>query len=158
VTERKVSKLQIAQEYLDAAIEFFLAGTNFFCAIHLAAAAEELFGAHLPKSQRVSTAAWKANRALKWETDETGPIPTKADALRSVNKWKNEVKHMRNRARRTVAIDPPFIAEHHIEHALINFYKLKLQKSAALWKFEDHRNRKVSRLAERGSRIHSTPP
>ena len=57
MTERKVSKLEIAQEYLDAAIEFFLAGTNFFCAIHLAAAAEELFGAHLPKSQRVSTSA-----------------------------------------------------------------------------------------------------
>jgi hypothetical protein len=47
VTERKVSKLAIAHEYLDAAIEFFLARTNFFCAINLTAAAEELFGAHL---------------------------------------------------------------------------------------------------------------
>ena len=41
MTERKVSKLAIAHEYLDAAIEFFLARTNFFCAINLTAAAEE---------------------------------------------------------------------------------------------------------------------
>jgi hypothetical protein len=50
VTERKVSKLKIAHEYLDAAIEFFLARTNFFCAIPLAAAGEDVFGAHLPES------------------------------------------------------------------------------------------------------------
>jgi hypothetical protein len=91
VTERKVSKLEIAHEYLDAAIEFFLARTNFFCAIHLAAAAEEVFGAHLPGSQRISTSAWKAERALK---SETGRVPTDKEARKSVNKWKNEVKHI----------------------------------------------------------------
>jgi hypothetical protein len=47
MTEREVPKLEIASEFLDAAIEFFLAGCNFFCAIHLSAAAEELFGAHV---------------------------------------------------------------------------------------------------------------
>jgi hypothetical protein len=48
MVEAVYRKLDIAREYLDAAIEFFLARHNFFCAIHLAAAAEELFGAHLP--------------------------------------------------------------------------------------------------------------
>jgi hypothetical protein len=32
VTEVEVSKLEIASEYLDAAIGFFLARTNYFCA------------------------------------------------------------------------------------------------------------------------------
>ena len=59
MTEAVYSKIDIAREYLDAAIEFFLAGDNFFCVIHLAAAAEELFGAHLPESQRISTLAGK---------------------------------------------------------------------------------------------------
>jgi hypothetical protein len=82
MTEQEVSKLEIAREYLDAAIEFFLTQTNFFCAIHLSAAAEELFGAHLPESQRIFTLAWKAEKALM---SETGPIPSDAVACRSVN-------------------------------------------------------------------------
>ena len=43
------------------------------------------------------------------------------EARNSVNKWKNELKHMNDRACRTVTIDPAFVAEHHIELALINF-------------------------------------
>lgn len=140
MTERDISKLEIAREYLDAAIEFFLTQSNFFCAINLAAAAEELFGAHLPECQRISTLAWKAEKALK---SETGPIPSDAAARRSVNEWKNEVKHMSDGTSRTLTIDPPLSAEHHIEEALINFYKLGLRKSAAVWKFEDHQNRRV---------------
>jgi hypothetical protein len=136
--EREVPKIEIAHEYLDAAIEFFLARTNLFCVIHLAAAAEELFGAHLPEPQR--NLSWKAEKALK---SETGPTPTDAAARKSVNEWKNEVKHMNDTTCRTVTIDPGFAAEHHIEQALVNFYKLKLQKTAAVWKFEDHQNHKI---------------
>lgn len=140
MTEREILKLEIAREFLDAAIEFFLTGCNLFCAIHLSAAAEELFGAHLPECERISTSAWRAEKALK---SEAGKTPTDAEARRSVNEWKNEVKHMNDGACRTVTIDPAFAAEHHIEQALVNFYKLNLQKSATVWKFEDHQNRKV---------------
>ena len=140
MTEVEVSKLEIASEYLDAAIGLFLAGTNYFCAIHLSAAAEELFGAHLPKDQRIFTLAWKAEKALM---SETGPIVSDAVARRSVNDWKNDVKHMNDGASPTIRIDPAFAAEHHIEQALINFYKLNLRKSAAVWKFEDYQNHKV---------------
>jgi hypothetical protein len=140
MTARDVAKIEIAREYLDAAIEFFLARRSFFCAIHLAAAAEELFGANLPECQRISMLAWKAEKALK---SETGPTPSDGAARRSVNEWKNAVKHMDDGTSPTLTIDPTFVAEHHIEEALINFYKLKLQKSAAVWKFEDHQNHRV---------------
>jgi len=144
VTEVEVSKLEIASEYLNAAIEFFLAGTNYFCAIHLSAAAEELFGAHLPEDQRIFTSAWKAEKALM---SEAGPIVSDAVARRSVNEWKNDVKHMIDGATRTIRIDPAFAAAHHIEQALINFYKLNLRKSAAVWRFEDHQNHEVRAMA-----------
>ena len=62
MTEIEVPKLEIACEYLDAAIEFFLERTNFFCAINLAAAAGELFDAHLPESEQMFTLAWKRRR------------------------------------------------------------------------------------------------
>lgn len=146
VTEVEVSKLTIAGEYLDAAIEFFLARTNYFCAIHLSAAAEELLGAHLPEGERIFTFARRAERALKSETKS--PM-TAAAAVKSVNDWKNDVKHMNDGASPTIRIDAAFAAEHHIEHALINFTKLNLRKSSAVWRFEDHQNRS---LAQRGSR------
>jgi hypothetical protein len=137
-------RYKIASEYLDAAIGFFLAGTNYFCAIHLSAVAEELFGAHLREDQRIFTLAWKAEKALM---SETGPIPSDAVARRSVNAWKNDVKHMNDGASQTITIDPAFAAEHHIKQALINFYKLNLRKkSAAVRKFEDHQNRKVQAM------------
>jgi len=145
--KRKVPKLDIAREYLDAAIKFFLERTNFFCASLLAAAAEELFGAHLPESQRSATIARKAQKALM---SETGRVPTdkvvKAARI-SVNNWKNEIKHMRNRRRRTIKIDREFVAEHYIKRALMNFNKLKLRKSAAIRKFEDHQARRVRGLS-----------
>jgi hypothetical protein len=139
MTEVEVPLLEIAGEYLDAAIEFFLERTKFFCAIHLAGAAGELFDGHIsPESEQFFTAAWKAEKALM---SETGPVPSDAEARQSVNKWKNEVKHMNDGARRRT-INPEFAAECLIEKALVSFYKLKLQKSPAIWKFEDHQNRK----------------
>jgi hypothetical protein len=138
MTEVEVPLLEIAREYLDAAIEFFLKRTKFFCAIHLAGAAGELFDGHLRESEQFFTAAWKAEKALM---SETGTVPSDAEARQSVNKWKNEVKHMNDGARRRT-INPEFAAECLIEKALVSFYKLKLQKSPAIWKFEDHQNRK----------------
>ena len=146
MTELEVSKLEIAGEYLDAAIEFFLARKNYFSVIHLAAAAEELFGAHLPESERISTFAWKAEKALR---SETGSTPSDAEARRGVNEWKNAVKHKNDGASPTIKIDPAFAAEHHIGHALINLYKLNLRKSAAVWNFEDYQNSKVGTVAAR---------
>jgi len=139
MTEIEVPMLEIAREYLDAAIEFFLERAKFFCAIHLAGAAGELFDAHLPETEQSFPVAWKAEKALM---SETGPIPSNAEARQSVNKWKNEIKHMDEGTCRTVTIDPEFAAECLIEKALVSFYKLKLQKSPAIWKFEDHQNRK----------------
>ena len=126
MTEREISKLDIAREYLDAAIEFFLPETNLFCAIHLAGAAEELFGPHFPECQRIYTSAVKAEMALKSEVGRD-----LSDARKRVNEWRNEVKHMSGGASRSWAIDPEFAAKHHIEQALVNFYKLGLQKLAA---------------------------
>src|SRR5262249_33210480 len=138
MTEVEVPLLEIAREYLDAAIEFFLKRTKFFCAIHLAGAAGGIFLGHLWGAEQVFTAARKAGKGL---LVEKGTGPSDAEARQSVNKWKNEVKHMNDGARRRT-INPEFAAECLIEKALVSFYKLKLQKSPAIWKFEDHQNRK----------------
>ena len=133
------SKLYVAREYLDTSIGLFLDGIDLFSAIHLAATAEELFGAHLSVDQRISTLAWKAERALKSKNNVT--ISDRA-ARRSVNEWKNEIKHLDDGASDKLMIDPAFAAEHHIEHALIDFYKLGLRESPAIRRFELRQSRR----------------
>jgi hypothetical protein len=151
MAEATYLKINIARECLDAAIEFFLARNNFFCSIHLASTAEELFGAYLPKDQRIFTLAWKAERALKAEKKPIAPDSNShkvamKESQKSVNEWKNEVKHMNAGNNYKLEVDPAFAAEFCIGQALINFYKLKLQKSAAIWRFEEYQNQNVGAL------------
>jgi hypothetical protein len=66
----EVRKLDIAVEYLDAAMQMYIDQRNYFCAIHLAGAAAELFDGHLPKNTgtRISEIAWKCQKALFHES------------------------------------------------------------------------------------------
>ncbi len=100
MSEQLVSKREVACEYLDAAIEFYQADTNLFCAIHLAAAAEELLG-KLPEEDRIFTYAWKAEKHFKAEKD---PTVSDAESRKSVNQSKNRIKHMDNGEDETVLI------------------------------------------------------
>ncbi len=137
--ERAIKKLDIAREFLDAAINFYMDGQNYFCVIHLAAAAEELFGAHLPEEERIGTRAWKAEKALRFF--DTGNAPSDSEARRYVNEWKNEVKHMDNGKPDWLSIDPAFAAEHHIDQALVNYGKLGLWKSPTIRRFEEYQDK-----------------
>lgn len=57
-----IYKKDIATEYLNAAMQMYLRKENYFCAIHLAAAAFELFDLHLPKNRNCSPPpAWLAS-------------------------------------------------------------------------------------------------
>jgi hypothetical protein len=148
----EVPKREIAREFLDAAIEFYLAGTNLICAVHLASAAEELLGGHLeeespndPEKQRISTIAWKAERKLKSEPGATIPD---AEARKSVSRWKNQIKHMNDLddAMATFEYGLMQAAKFHIDLALTNFRKLNLPETPAIRKFEDQRDSKLRAL------------
>ena len=132
------TKIQIACEYLDLAMNLFLDERDLFCAIHLAAAAEELLGKHLPEEINSHTRSRKAHKAL--EVLEGHREPTDKEANNFINGTKNTIKHM-NRAKggvddSQITIDPAEEAEWFIERALSNFYKLGLSKSPTLWKYE----------------------
>jgi hypothetical protein len=145
-----VPKREIACEYLDAAIEFYLAGTNLICAIHLAGAAEELLGKQLPKEcpdhpekERILTSASKAERALVAETGRT-----EKEARDRIIAVKNQIKHMANDEDTTVTFEfgPLAEAAFQIRHALTNFYKLDLPETPAIRRFEDHQSRRLRAL------------
>ena len=133
-----IKKLDIALEFLDLAMQLYMEGRNYLCAIHLAGAAEELLGMHRLKAERISELTLKAQKGLQYI--ETGKLPKDAEARKIVNLSKNSIKHMRDNTDDTIDIDPSAEARRWIEDALINLEKLELKKSITMWKFEDYTN------------------
>jgi hypothetical protein len=132
------TKLDIAVEHLDAAMQMYLA-QRYFSAIHLAAAALELFDFHLPEEKRLFGLAVNAERGLhKYETGEL--LDDKA-IKEKLNLLKNSVKHM-NDGERTIDIDPSEEAEWQIELALLSSYRLGLRKTQTTFKYNDFRSSK----------------
>lgn len=149
MAETTYTKLQIACEYLDAAMEMYVQNRNYICAIHLAAAAEELFGKHLPEERRVHTLATKAQVALqildadKEPANDAAWTSERVKAKEIVLEPKNAIKHYDPGQPDEISIDAAFEAARWVEQALINFEKLKLQKSAFYWRFIEYRNREM---------------
>lgn len=143
MSETSYSKLDIACEYIDAAMKFYIDQQNYFCSAHLAGAAAELFEMHLEEDKRTFNIDWRAQKAL--QIDKIGKTPEDArsdkaastEARRIINLSKKMIKYMSD-GETTVETDSAYIAVLWIENALRNFYKLRLPKSPILWKFEDY--------------------
>jgi hypothetical protein len=84
----------------------------------------------------------EGEKALK---TKPGVAISDAEARKSVSRWKNQIKHMKNRddAMATFEYGVMAAAEFHIRHALTNFYKLDLTETTAIQKFEEHQCRKL---------------
>jgi hypothetical protein len=131
------SKLDIANQYLDAAMQMYLEHRNYFCAIHLAGAAAELFDRQLPQGMSTYEIAWRAQRAL--HRVETNKDATNEEIKRVINGTKNAIKHM-NDGEPKVTIDPIFEAKRHIDDAVVSSEKLGLEKTPTAWRYQDYRN------------------
>jgi len=131
-------KLDIAREYLDLAMRCYVEQRDYFCAIHLAGAAEELLGQWLAPEDRISTAALKAHKQMTLL--ETGKTPSDGEARRYLNWSKNTIKHMDD-GNPHIILDPVYEAGWWIEKALVNYYKIGFPKSPTLWDYEDFLNR-----------------
>lgn len=137
-------KLDIAIEYLDLAMQQYMSEQNYFCCIHLAAAAEELFGRHLRDEERIHTISVKAQQVM--HLLEAGDSQKKNDAKKVLLNSKNSVKHMSNDGDNAIDINLVAEAEFWIEQALINFHKLGYPKSKTLWRFEDYQSNSVKAI------------
>ncbi len=138
--EETYVKLDIAREYLDLAMQCYIEHRNYFSAIHLAGAAEELFGKWLHEGDRISTTALKAQKQMQML--ETGQMPTDKEVRKFLNWSKNTIKHMDD-GNPHIWLDPISEARHWIEHAIVNHNKIGFPKSAVMWQYEDYRNREM---------------
>jgi|ERR1700730_2329655 hypothetical protein len=149
MAEGVFTKLAIACEYLDLAMQLHVEQENYFCAIHLAAAAEELFGSHSP--ERIECTPYRGKHNEHFTSLRLAANPPKKELSNVVTYAKNAIKHS---GERSVTLDPILEARWYIEHALINFNKLteieawaqQLRKSPIMWKFEQHRAEEMRQL------------
>jgi hypothetical protein len=137
MTTAVYQKLDIAGEYLDAAMQMYLEQRDYFCAIHLAGAAAELLDRHLPKEDRTFGIAQRAQKEL--HCVETGDEASDKEINEVLNGPKNAIKHTGNNER-TVTLDPVCEAEWWIESALTSWEKLKLRRTPTGWRYQDYRN------------------
>jgi hypothetical protein len=163
MTDTVYSKLDIAYEYLETAMRLYVEERDYFSAMHLAAAAEELFGKHLPEAQRMSSMMLKGQIALRvlntGEENEYAAAQDKKgkeykEAKEIILGPKNGIKHMKDDGSdATITINPIAEAREWIEHALNNFKKVRKMrgyrrhslKSQTILEFEDYRAREDRR-------------
>lgn len=133
------TKRDIAVEYLDAAMQMYLE-QKYFCAIHLAAAAAELFDLHLSQEKRLFGLAVRAERSL--HAIKTSEILDDKTIKEKLNLLKNSVKHM-NDGERTIEIDPPGEASWWIEIARLSSSRLGVAKTQIAFRYDDFRSEQI---------------
>jgi len=140
--EEVYNKLHVACEFLDHAMQLYMEKRDLFCAVHLAATAEELFGMYLRPEDRILTKAVKAQKAL--HVLEKNEVPSDSDVLKLLLWPKNTIKHMKALGENDLNIvyNPIKKARHWIEQAIINHNKI-FPKSQTMLRYEDCSSREI---------------
>ena len=120
------SKLEIACELLNDALELYYSKESFFSAIQLAGAAEELLGRHLELIGQKSAFKSEVTDFVDLLNAVAPPSGTwhKKEMVNFVNNAKNHTKHMDPGSETTVDFDSHLEAREILERAVSDYYQL----------------------------------
>jgi len=124
-------KIEVAVELLETSIRCYMGSKEYFSAIHLAGAAEEIFGKYVRKSGEKDILTNFAEAMHKIGLLD-GDLLAVKENKKYFNNIKNSVKHMDSVNNENVTIDAEMEARDMIERALINFNKLKLNATSTI--------------------------
>ena len=141
----RIDKLQVATQLLDRALQMYF-DQAFFASIHLAGAAEELFGTYLK--------LWKAGQtaADSYHDDAAGflgfslgevPKAVSKELYGLIFHSRNRTKHLSPEGDHEITFDPLLEAETVLSRALANFYAvadvLGLRPTRRMYRFDRER-------------------
>jgi hypothetical protein len=137
-------KQRVALELLDRAIEMYFAEA-YFAAIHLAGAAEELFGGYLSLWKAAKPAADtiydEAIKSLGYGQDEKVPAVLSKAVYRSIFHSRNRTKHLNRENDHEISFDPKREADTVLQRAMSNFLEvateLGIQPTRRMYRFYD---------------------
>ncbi len=121
---RKYSKLEVATEQLDTALRLYFQRKEYFSAISLAGAAEEILGVYLKTHKQPNAFEEALNSSLRvyrWLYESEG---SRNSMHKTINRVKNASKHMKGRADVTIACNAKEEAKEVLDRAVSNYYAL----------------------------------
>jgi hypothetical protein len=138
-------KIEIASQLLDSALRhFFSEPPEYFAAICLAGAAEEILGKHVESKGGESSFNSMKNGAVLISQFLEGEPTTEKAIHNLMNKAKNSTKHMNGSADSTIDFEPKAEAKDLLDRAVTNYYQLmghyELKETDLLTRFNDERN------------------
>lgn len=131
---QKFDKLDIADEMLESAIESYLDAENYFSALHLAGAAQEIYGKWLRINGEQNFSKMMLNQAEKIFNE---PIDRKA-IKREDKRPKNSIKHMDNKSDRFAHLNPQLDSFVVISEAVIEYLMLKRSETSNITRFKNY--------------------
>jgi len=131
-----MSKLEVAEHQLNAAIRMFLDERDFVCAITLAGAAEEILGKLLEKQGRQHSVAEFAEACVKVGRHLFNENWTTKHFVEMQNFFRNGLKHLTDGEPITV---PPAAAEEIIGRAVDNLWALEGRETPEVRRYMESR-------------------
>lgn len=127
-------KLDIADEMLESAIELYLDNKKYFSALHLAGAAQEIYGKWLRINGGQDFSTIMLDHAGKIFEE---PIDRKA-IKKEERRPKNSIKHMDSVSDRFACINPKFDSFIAITEAVMEYLMLQRSETENIKKFKFH--------------------
>lgn len=127
-------KLNIADEMLESAIELYLDAKKYFPALHLAGAAQEIYGkwCRIKGGQDFST-------MMLDQAEKVFDEPIDRKAIKKEDKRpKNSIKHMDNEADRFTHLNPQLDSFMAISEAVVEYLMLKRPETANIARFKKY--------------------
>lgn len=114
------TKLQVAIELLDTALELYFRGDSYFAALHLAGATDELLGKYTEKHRGQPSLAAILDAAVHFSScnDEL----QRKRLANLINGPKNSIKHFDDGTSVKIEFDPKLEAKRMLDRAMSNYY------------------------------------
>jgi len=142
MTTRKYSKLEVATQQLDTALRLYFQRKEYFSAITLAGAAEEIMGVYLEIHGRPNAFESELDSSLRvyrWLYKAEG---SRDSMHKTINRVKNSSKHMKGKSDVTLACNARAEAKDVLDRAVSNYYALmefeKLHETSRIRRFNAH--------------------
>jgi hypothetical protein len=136
------AKLDVATQQLDTALRLYFGRRDYFSAITLAGAAEEILGVYLKRHKQPNAFDDDLDASLRvyrWLHKEDGSPEWMQE---SINRVKNAAKHMRGRGDLELICDPRDEAQSILDRAVTNYYRLMsfedLAETPRIRRFNEH--------------------
>ncbi|PSV15390.1 hypothetical protein [Photobacterium kishitanii] len=130
----KIDKLDIADEMLESAIESYLDTKKYSSALHLAGAAQEIYGKWLRISGGQDFSSIMLEHAANISKE---PIDRKA-IKKEDKRPKNSIKHIDNESDRFAFLNPQFDSFMMISEAVTEYIMLKRPETHNIIRFKEY--------------------